>query len=1304
MARVLAPEITDAVPFYLHPTNKSVSPGKPASAAELADRAFRDSAFIDRLCPAARSDSVTGEDTSQPPVTSWKQGTRTRLETTLKQGPYRRLGLEKLEDRMALSGAAATYAEELRLQAPYSETGAMVTGTDIEILTPETPASPFDKLLEGKHTEGAPLLNLDTKEWIYASDLSADGGMLVTGGRPSTLYAYRTEDLAKGELKPVLALKNTGNPYVQSVAVSPDGKTIVSGGNGKKIVAVEIASGQVLWTKDVAGNVNKITFLDSETVLAQVDYGAIQRVNVRTGAMSTAFPEAGDAVWLFDSDQKGEKTVVGGEKAGLYDETGKKIRDFPGIPAGLGDVAISPDGSKVGLGGTDGTLVILDSETGKEIARGNAGGWVGKIQFLSEDTIATFAAPKWLVMLKIEGNRLVVDKVLATGGDIGSIAFDPNRPEVLVVTNGTKLEVHKTGLKRPAPVVTAKAPSTVPVEKPAAAAPEVTTVAAPVNAKAVDAAIVALEKETAFQAEKVLSRRTLEGLDGNEELKKRGKAWLTTGPDPDTGRKTEIRITSPYDQSFLVTPLGVIKLDHPGGVQNKVGFGRILSDGAIVNFALAAHPRLEFVLYADEGRTVMLDRLVFEGDRANGSFALLTEQRTEAREWETEPGMQVLLTERANVTLAVESPMAGAVLELTGGGFLGKKVLKEGFSTPTLTMDGTKPSGTYEVQLLDRPNGAILARAKLNWDHEGKKLTASEPLQAFVPKAHVSARGAMRSTDPLDSTRGFQAVFGALSEEVAQVMAVDQAIETQQKMAQAGGAAVIASRTLDGAQADVIVNTQRGNLMALAGQADERFQFSLDPDKLWVKFLEVLQGWREENKAQTMERMRIPEREFYYIRGAEFDYYRKYLDGFNEAVGRMLEAGMNAILTARAGGDAAPHLKQLDALPAEYGVVMDRFSLLRIKLPDRWVILEAAEAILERKAGELITQQRAAEARVQGEEKKFNNPGNAFAGNGPGSNPLQVIGAARQSFIDQLKAKYAVEPMYGLDGKTIIGYGGVLGTTVAKAGTLDAGTVGGVSVQEAAELQLGPNTDLGSLVNVRYPSMEMTEEEEAIDTSKPLVVIFLGSTQKKNIVDESWVESALQNKDLPTGPNPNTPGLNALALKLRKEGYQVVVFESGDNISSYISQPGEVHVNYDPMFAYAKKWILSKYSNAQHAAGILYVGYSWGGGEVFEMTTMHEQELKNVPLLGAAYVDAIIPRNLNGGQEQLAGPIGAPFVFNVYETNSPVPHGAPILFKDPHVQYFEQHYPTDTHGTIDNNKVVLDDLEAFVRLGLNTAK
>ncbi|MFA5800327.1 MAG: hypothetical protein WC840_05230, partial [Candidatus Peribacteraceae bacterium] len=40
----------------------------------------------------------------------------------------RGLRFEKLEDRMALSGVAATYAEELRLVAPHNEVGSMDYG------------------------------------------------------------------------------------------------------------------------------------------------------------------------------------------------------------------------------------------------------------------------------------------------------------------------------------------------------------------------------------------------------------------------------------------------------------------------------------------------------------------------------------------------------------------------------------------------------------------------------------------------------------------------------------------------------------------------------------------------------------------------------------------------------------------------------------------------------------------------------------------------------------------------------------------------------------------------------------------------------------------------------------------------------------------------------------------------------------------------------------------------------------------------------------------------------------------------
>ena len=247
-----------------------------------------------------------------------------------------------------------------------------------------------------------------------------------------------------------------------------------------------------------------------------------------------------------------------------------------------------------------------------------------------------------------------------------------------------------------------------------------------------------------------------------------------------------------------------------------------------------------------------------------------------------------------------------------------------------------------------------------------------------------------------------------------------------------------------------------------------------------------------ERPAQTMKQMNLSGDNFYYIRGAEFDYYRKFIDGYNEAVGRMLEAGMNAILTARAGGDAAPHLKQLDGIPAEYGVVMDRLSLLRIKLPDRWVILEAAEAILENSAAELVVQQRASEARIRGQEEKFNNPGNAFAGNGPASAPSNRAAEEQASF------RHTIDVIMNSEGTGTVSqriagylkaYGGDLVSSVdviAKAGKVDAGTVGGVEIaglHEAAADEV--NKLLVADTNFQWvPNAYDQLAEEAIGTAE----------------------------------------------------------------------------------------------------------------------------------------------------------------------------------------------------------------------------
>ena|SRR3989344_6347992 len=204
---------------------------------------------------------------------------------------------------------------------------------------------------------------------------------------------------------------------------------------------------------------------------------------------------------------------------------------------------------------------------------------------------------------------------------------------------------------------------------------------------------------------------------------------------------------------------------------------------------------------------------------------------------------------------------------------------------------------------------------------------------------------------------------------------------------------------------------------------------------------------------QTMKQINLSGDNFDYYREAEFDSFRQALDGFNGTVGRLLEQGILAVEAVRAGRDPAPFLREMYKIYGDYG--KGKLSQIGIPIPSDLQILDAAATVLETKAQELMRGETEARKAVERIIARQNRPD--FAGGGGSSGPTQAISAERQSFIDQWYAKYAAEPMYGLDGKTIIGYGGVLGTTVANSNADESNLHGAAVDQVSQELYAATN-------------------------------------------------------------------------------------------------------------------------------------------------------------------------------------------------------------------------------------------------------
>jgi WD40 repeat protein len=273
-----------------------------------------------------------------------------------------------IPDRDIGGGRTLTYLQRADLFGERSEDGAArLVAATLQILgrhsdgeAPNTSPGPsqpgFAVTITAGHTKG-----------INSVAFSPDGVLLASGGQDSKIRLW---DVDTGHS----IGKRLGQlSIVDSVAFSPDGTTLASGGEDGLVRLFDVGTGQKTRTLAVRPAIPRLVYIwavafsPDGTTLASAGGRRIRLWDVEAGRLTAVF--SGHRANSVTFSPEGTLLASGGQDKTirLWDvETGRNIATLTGHTAAVKSVAFGPDGAILASGG-DSTIRIWEVGTGRNI-------------------------------------------------------------------------------------------------------------------------------------------------------------------------------------------------------------------------------------------------------------------------------------------------------------------------------------------------------------------------------------------------------------------------------------------------------------------------------------------------------------------------------------------------------------------------------------------------------------------------------------------------------------------------------------------------------------------------------------------------------------------------------------------------------------------------------------------------------------------------------------------------------------------------------------------------------------------------
>ena len=160
---------------------------------------------------------------------------------------------------------------------------------------------------------------------------------------------------------------------VAGIAITPDGKTLVSIGNDNSVRLWDVAAGKL--TKSLEGHTswigNVVVTPDSAKAITAGGDGVIRVWDLKAGKQTDSLDGHVGAIRGLGLSADGRYLVSGGndKTCRVWDlSTNKEIKRFPSAKEAIESVTIAPDGSRVLIGYETGTITVVDAKSGSVVS------------------------------------------------------------------------------------------------------------------------------------------------------------------------------------------------------------------------------------------------------------------------------------------------------------------------------------------------------------------------------------------------------------------------------------------------------------------------------------------------------------------------------------------------------------------------------------------------------------------------------------------------------------------------------------------------------------------------------------------------------------------------------------------------------------------------------------------------------------------------------------------------------------------------------------------------------------------------